>query len=233
MRRQWQARLTSFAREWAFVVALGTVALLGIAKVGEDVLARESTGFDGAVQRWIMSHQYHALDVFFFWLTTAGGITGMCVLAAVAAAYLWHRGRPRVGIGVLITPALAVSLFAIAKHAYARPRPLGLGGIVPSSYSFPSGHSTASAAVCCTLAYVYWREGIVGRRSAILFATLAPLLIGISRVYLNVHWTTDVLGGWSAGLLVAVLSVALYDRNRRRRVAGRSAATSLTSEASR
>jgi undecaprenyl-diphosphatase len=152
----------------------------------------------------------------------------MCALALAGAAYLWYRGERRVAASVLLAPTVAVTLFLAIKNLYARPRPVGLGGIVPSSYSFPSGHATASAAICCTLAYVYWREGFVSRRAAILFAVLVPLLVGLSRVYLNVHWATDVLGGWSAGLLIAVLSAVLYDRNRRRRAGGVGATTPIT-----
>lgn len=216
----WRAWLLRFAREWAVVVLLGTIALWGVAKVGEDVFNHESTSFDGAVQGWVLAQQHPVLVTFFLWVTRAGGIAPMCALAMGGAAYLWYRGHWRVAALVLLAPAVAVALFTIVKFIYARPRPVGLGGIVPSSYSFPSGHATASAAICCTLAYVYWREGLVSRRTALSFAILVPLLVGFSRVYLNVHWATDVLGGWSAGLLIAVLSAALYDRNRRRRGPG-------------
>jgi undecaprenyl-diphosphatase len=208
--------LPRFARDWAVVVALGTLALLAFAKVGEDVLEHETIGFDGAVQRWVIAHQYPALVKLFYWVTTAGGVGPMSAIAVLGALYLWRRGKPRVASTVLIAPAVAVGLFSAVKQLYARPRPVGLSGIVSSSYSFPSGHATASTAICCTLAYVYWREGFVSRTVALSFAIVVPLLIGISRVYLNVHWATDVLGGWSAGLLIAVLSAALYDRNRRR-----------------
>ena len=213
----WRVWLTRFLRDWAVVVALGTLALLGFAKVGEDVFAHESTSFDGAVQTWVLAHQHPILDTIFLAITTVGGVTAMGVLAVLAAAYLWYRDRRRVAAGVLVAPAVAIALFAAVKQLYARPRPAGLGGVVSSSYSFPSGHATASAAVCGTLAYVFWREGFLSRPMAIGFAILAPLLIGFSRVYLNVHWATDVLGGWSAGLLIAVLAAVLYDRNRRRR----------------
>ena len=122
---------------------------------------------------------------------------------------------------MLVVPVVAITLFSVVKRIYVRPRPLGLGGRVDSSYSFPSGHATASAAVCGTLAYVLWREGFIGRRTALAFAVLAPLLVGVSRLYLNVHWATDVLGGWSVGLFIAVLSAALYNHHRRRRVTDR------------
>lgn len=175
------------------------------------------TTFDGAVQAWILAHQYPLAHGFFLWVTIAGGITSMKVLAAAGAAWLWVRGR-RVGAAlVLLAPVLAIPLFNILKQVYARPRPLGLGGAAETDYSFPSGHATASAAVCCTLAYIFWREGLVGGRWALAFAVLIPLIVGTSRLYLNVHWTIDVLGGWSAGLCVAGLSAVLHDRYRRRR----------------
>jgi membrane-associated phospholipid phosphatase len=212
----WRAWLLRFGREWAAVVALGTLALLGAAKVGEDVMARESTGFDDALQHWVLAHQSAPLLAFFLFVTRVGGIAPMTGLAVLGAGNLWVRGKRRVAAGVLVAPAVAVLLFNVVKRVYARARPVGLGGIVPSSYSFPSGHATASAAICCTLAYVYWREGWVRRSTAVTFAIAVPLLIGVSRVYLNVHWATDVIGGWCAGLLIAVLCTLLYDRHRRR-----------------
>jgi undecaprenyl-diphosphatase len=217
-----------FGREWAVVVTIATLALIGSAKVGEDVMAGESTRFDAAVQHWILAHQSAPLVTFFLLVTIVGGIVSMTVLAVLAAAYLWARGKRRVAAGVLVAPVVAILLFNILKRIYARPRPVGLGGIVPSSYSFPSGHATASTAICCTLAYVYWREGLIGRSTALMLAIAAPLLIGVSRVYLNVHWATDVIGGWCAGLLIAVLCTLLYDRNRRRRGAFTSPSTSPT-----
>jgi membrane-associated phospholipid phosphatase len=215
----WRGWLTRFARDWAVAVALGALALVGLAKVGEDVFAHESASFDGAIQSWVLSHQHPLLDRFFVWVTIVGGITAMCVLSLIGAAYLWYRRRRRAAAGVLIAPTIAIVVFAMVKQLYARPRPTGLGGVVSSSYSFPSGHATASAAVCCTLAYVFWREGFARRNTALAFAILVPLLVGFSRVYLNVHWATDVIGGWCAGLLVAVLSAIVYDRYRRRRAA--------------
>jgi undecaprenyl-diphosphatase len=181
--------------------------------VGEDVFNHESASFDGAIQGWILAHQSPVVHAFFLWVTRAGGIGPMGVLAVAGAAFLWHRGRRQLAAGVLLAPAAAVALFLVVKQAYARARPVGLGLVALASYSFPSGHATSSTAICCTLAYVYWREGIVARRTAILFAVVVPLLVGLSRLYLNVHWATDVIGGWSAGLLIAVLSAVLYDRS--------------------
>jgi len=199
------------------VVLIGTAALIGFAKVGADVFTHKSTGLDATVQAWMLSHQDPLVDSVFLCITMIGGITGMRVLAIVGAVYLWFRGHRRVAAGVLVVPVVSVLLFNIVKDIYERPRPAGLAGHVDHSFSFPSGHATTSAAVCCTLAYVLWREGFVGRWFALAFAVLVPLLVGVSRLYLNVHWATDVLGGWSVGLFIAALSAALYNHHRRRR----------------
>ena len=181
------------------------------------------TSFDAAVQTWVLAHQAPLASQIFRWITMLGGITGMRVLAVAGAAYLWYRGRRRVAAGVVIAPVVADILFHVVKPLYARPRPLGLGGLVDSSYSFPSGHATVSAAVCCTLAYVLWREGLMSGRAALVLAALVPLLVGGSRLYLNVHWATDVLGGWCAGVIIAVLSATLYHRYGHRRAVDREA----------
>ena len=138
----------------------------------------------------------------------------MFILSACAAVFLWTRDRYHVTTSVLTAPLAAFALFTLFKIAFARPRPLGLAHFAPDAdYSFPSGHATTSAAVCCTLAYVLWREALLRAPWAIVFAIFVPLLIGASRVYLDVHWATDVLGGWSAGVFVAVVCVVIYDRN--------------------
>jgi membrane-associated phospholipid phosphatase len=209
-----RGRIGQLAKEWGVVVATGVVALLAVSKVGEDVFAGESTTFDKGVQAWMLAHQTPFLHTFFLWVTRVGGLSGMTVLALGAGAYLWRLHERRLAAIVLLAPAIAAGAFSLVKTIYARPRPIGLGGIVPSSYSFPSGHATASTAICCTVAYIFWRERLLPRTTAWLIAVAVPLLIGVSRVYLNVHWATDVLGGWSGGVLLALLSVILYQRQR-------------------
>jgi len=213
-----QGSFARIFRDWAFVVMLGIAAVFALAKVGGDVAAHETAGFDGAIRGWVTAHQAPSVVTFFGSVTTIGATRSMYILSLGAAAYLWYRGHRRVGASVLVAPVVAVGFFEGAKRLYARPRPPGLGHVFEgNTFSFPSAHATASAAVCCTLAYVYWREGMVGPAVALLVGILIPVLIGVSRVYLDAHWATDVIGGWSAGLLIAVLCAGLYDRNRRRR----------------
>lgn len=213
---QWRAWTIRFLKEWAVVVALGVTALLACAKLFEDVFEHETGTFDGAIQRWVLDHQTKRLALVFLAITHAGSVSVMVGLALLGALWLWRQRNRRVAAGSLLAPAVATALFLVIKQIFARPRPAPAGHLVLGTYAFPSGHATASTAVCCTLAYVYWREGFISRRLGLCLATIPPFLIGLSRVYLDVHWMTDVLGGWSLGLLIAVLGTALYNRNRRR-----------------
>ena len=201
-------------RNWAGVVLLAIIALLLFAKIGEEVFERETTGFDAAVRRWVLAHQLPAVATAFHWISTIGSVSPLVGVAIFAAAILWYRGRPFVASTVLFAPAVAVAAYLLLKNMFARSRPSGLGNILEGTYSFPSAHATSSSAICCTLAYVFWRERLVSGVAATLFAVLVPLFVGMSRVYLDVHWATDVLGGWSAGVLIAALSAALYNSSR-------------------
>jgi len=193
---------------------LGAVGLLAFAKIGRDVHAHESTAFDGAIRAWVAAHQTPSLFNFFLWVTTIGATRTMYGLALAGAAYLWFRDRRRVAARVLIAPALAVAVYETVKRLYGRARPPGFNRMSDTSFSFPSAHATAALAVCGTLAYVFWREGIFSGWVAVALATVVPLLVGVSRVYLGAHWATDVLGGWSAGLFIVALSAGLYNRTR-------------------
>lgn len=204
-----------WARNWGVVVVLCIVALAAFAAIGEDVLHYETFAFDNAVRTWVLAHRPAPLLSFFSWVTTIGSVSPMVVYAIIGALVLWLRGRPLIASTVLVAPAAAVGAFIGLKLVFARTRPSGIGNVFEGTYSFPSAHATTSAAICCTLAYVFWRERLVPGAAALLFAVLVPALVGTSRVYLDVHWATDVLGGWIAGLFIAALSAGLYDTSRR------------------
>ncbi|MEP6733646.1 MAG: phosphatase PAP2 family protein [bacterium] len=201
-------------RNWAAVVILAMVGLVAFAKVGEDVFNHETTSFDAAVRAWVLAHRSPLLTQFFQTVTTLGSVTPLVCVAVGGALILLYRRRTIVASTVLVAPAVAVAGYLTLKNIFARARPSGLGNVIEGTYSFPSAHATSSSAICCTLAYVFWREHLVSGRLAVAFAALIPLLVGASRVYLDVHWTTDVLGGWSAGVIIAALSAALYNSSR-------------------
>ena len=132
----------------------------------------------------------------------------------VAGAWLRERRNLPIAGTVLLAPATALTLFTLIKRIYRRERPAGGALHGESTFSFPSGHSAASAAVFGTLAYVLWREDMLDDELALALALIPPALIGTSRTYLDVHYATDVLGGWSVGGVVAAMSAMIYERVR-------------------
>jgi undecaprenyl-diphosphatase len=79
------------------------------------------------------------------------------------------------------------------------------------TFSFPSGHATAATAILGATLYLLWREGRLPGRLALLLAALPALVVGVSRVCLQVHWVSDVLGGWALGVTIAATSAAVYE----------------------
>jgi membrane-associated phospholipid phosphatase len=199
----------------ALIAAASLAALVLFAKVGEDVFAHESSAFDAAVRHWTLAHRTGVGFSAFLWVTRIGATGPVVIAAFLIGAWLWWRRGRHVAAGVIAAPAAAVAIFEGVKYTYRRQRPAGATALHITTYAFPSGHATASAAVAPLVAYVLWREKLVPGRLAALIGAAAPLVIGVSRVYLDVHWTTDVLGGWCIGLAVAGFSALTYERMRR------------------
>jgi undecaprenyl-diphosphatase len=140
--------------------------------------------------------------------TALGGVAVMTVLTLIVCGFLVLDGKNRAA-GFLLMAVLGGLLFSTGlKHVFQRPRP----NLVPhGSYvyttSFPSGHSMLSAATYLTMGALLAR--VQSRRRLKIYlmavATVLTLLVGISRVYLGVHWPTDVLAGWTAGGVWALI----------------------------
>jgi undecaprenyl-diphosphatase len=135
-------------------------------------------------------------------VTALGGVTVMILVTLVSVlAFLMHRRRWHAAILTGTVLAAVVSSEGL-KHLYGRPRPdLVPHGSYVYSASFPSGHSTLSAATFLTLAMLIASlEPNRGTKAMVfVLAGLLILAIGFSRVYLGVHWPSDVLAGWCLG----------------------------------
>jgi undecaprenyl-diphosphatase len=209
--RHWLRKLITF---WTLIAVVSAIALFAFADIGEDVAEQSTTRFDNAVSAWFMAHQNPLVYKLALALTWIGSPTVMIVLAIVAAGLFFTRGgRSKAGV-VVAAPAVGGILSGLIKIAYGRVRPAGAALLNERTYSFPSGHAATSAAVAVALCYVLARERIISWPSAIVIGGAVPLVVGLTRLYLNVHWTTDVVAGWTVGLFVAAMSAAVYERLR-------------------
>jgi undecaprenyl-diphosphatase len=140
--------------------------------------------------------------------TALGGVGVMVLLIGSVTAFFWLSDMEHAAVYVGVTCLSAVLLNVGLKRAFDRPRP----DLVPQrmhtyTSSFPSGHSAGAAAVYLTLGLVA-SQFVARRRLKALFLGVAVLVtgaVGASRVYLGVHWPTDVLGGWCVGAAWALV----------------------------
>lgn len=142
--------------------------------------------------------------------TALGGMAVLTLLTAGTVAFLVLEGRRGTALFVLASIALGALVGVLLKEAFDRPRP----DLVPHlsevySASFPSGHTMMSTLTYFTLAGLLARHQRRRRVKGFLIgaAALLSLLVGASRVYLGVHYPTDVLAGWAAGVTWALLCV--------------------------
>ena len=140
--------------------------------------------------------------------TALGGMGVLTLLTLVVAGYLIMMRR--YGATLLMLVAIGGGLLAstLLKFGFDRPRPdLVPHGSIVYTASFPSGHSMLSAVTYLTLGALLARVQPRRRLKAyfLILAVLLTLMVGSSRVYLGVHWPTDVLAGWTAGAAWALL----------------------------
>jgi undecaprenyl-diphosphatase len=207
-KRDWFRKLFTF---WTLIALVSALAIGVFADVGEDVAEHSTTAFDNAARAWFISHRNPVVYKIAEVITWVGSPLVMVIVAIGAGAWFYRRrGRSKAGV-MIAAPAIGSLISTSVKYLYARARPAGATLLKMTTYSFPSGHAATSAAVMVTLCYVLARENIISWTTAIILGGTVPLLVGLSRLYLDVHWTTDVVGGWTVGLFVAAMSAALYE----------------------
>ena len=163
------------------------------------------TSADAATTQWFVDHRGGPWTAIAQVVTQIGGPAVIVAVACVAAVVLWYRtGSYTRSVAVLaaLTGAIAVSTAGKELIGRARP-PAALHLVTETDYSFPSGHVTATAALAFTLLLMIGRRRTVARMMA---AALVVGLVAISRVYLGVHWLTDVCAGALLGAVSALLA---------------------------
>ncbi len=131
----------------------------------------------------------------------------LTIIIAVLLGALWWSGRMVQAVYLGVTGAAALVLNPLLKLVFERPRPASDALVAASSTAFPSGHTTTATAIATSIAVIAWPTR--WRWPVVVAAVLFPLAMAWSRVYLGVHWPSDVLGGLALGFTIAMVVRAL------------------------
>jgi membrane-associated phospholipid phosphatase len=192
--------LSKLGSRWAFSAAAVLVGFVGLAVVAHR--AQHGTALDHSVLGWMIDHRRDWLTTVAIIITNAGSPVAVGLLAALVAALLWwHRRSPTSAVVVVATLAVATGLSTVTKVVVGAERPpSGVQLLSEVDPSFPSGHVTGTLALVGIVAFVVGR----GRRLVVRVALASTVLVAtaavaLTRLYLGVHWLTDIGGGLLLG----------------------------------
>lgn len=185
------------------------------ATTGYVVAGDATTQVDCPLHEWVLTLRTGPLTTGATVITHLGGSVAMWTLALLACAVLLRRGAYADLLLVAGVGAASAVLVPVSKQLVGRPRPPVSGQLVEvNNPAFPSGHSVGSAAVVGVLAALFCLRTAhrVARVIVAVTAAVFVLLVGLSRIYLGVHWPTDVLAGWALGGLLVAVGVVVRSR---------------------
>lgn len=211
--RRWRARYLEGRTLLKLLVAAGSI--WGFVAIAEEVAEGGTRAFDTQlllalrdVADPVMPYGPGWLQELVRDITALGGVGILTMVTLAVSGFLWIQGNRRSLVVVIAAIGSGEVVSSLLKSGFDRPRPdLVPHGSIVYTASFPSGHAMLSAVTYLTLAALVARvEPRRAMKTYILtLASLLTVAIGISRVYLGVHWPTDVLAGWFAGAAWALL----------------------------
>jgi len=183
-------------------VILALIFFLIFAKLTDIVFEKERIFFDQAITQYIYSFR-NAFNTKFMLLISNFGSYGVAILSLFITFFLILKKYYNLAIYFIFVVGTGFVANALLKLMIQRPRPIYLPLAVETDFSFPSGHAMGSFIFFITVVYLYYHITKQKRISLILLliSMFITILIGISRIYLGVHYPSDILGGFVAGLL--------------------------------
>ncbi|MGV8943155.1 phosphatase PAP2 family protein [Thermomonas sp.] len=207
MRRHWRRVLL------AFVGVL--LPLWGFGELAEDLRAGEVFFFDAPLLQFAHALAGDGWNAFFVRVSALGYLYGVIPVDVVLVLALAWRQKLREGLFAGFAIIGSVLLNLGAKQLFARQRPSLWESIAPeSSFSFPSGHAMGSMTLACVLVLLAWRTR--WRWPVLAVTSIFVALVGFSRIYLGVHYPSDILAGWTAAITwTAAIYLLVFPAGRR------------------
>ena len=190
---------------FTFQLLLGLLVIFGATVAFAEIAWRTAadqplTLLDHEITRWFREHATPALTVIALFVSFFGSVRFLAVATLLACWWLWRRQMWN-RLLVFICAMLGESALDLAlKHAFHRQRPVLENPLVTlTSYGFPSGHTMGATVFYGLSAFII--AGVAQRRRIPIFAAASVIIfaIGLSRIYLGAHYTSDVLGAFAAG----------------------------------
>ncbi len=196
-----QNLIDSLRRQGVWLI--GYLLILSIvAWLCTEVWEREAFSFDRSSLLWIHQFANPELDRVMLFITSLGDPAMVVTIFISTIVWLGMKRRYTDGIRFIIACAGGVILNQVMKLFFAKPRPeLWTRLISETSFSFPSGHAVGSMVVYGFIAYILAREFPIYRRYIYAVASILIIVIGFSRLYLGVHYPTDIIAGYGVGIL--------------------------------
>lgn len=196
------------------VLIVFILALSGFAWLADEVTEVETLAIDIELLRYINQLSAPWLDNLFIFITWLGDIIFVATAAALTCLVLAKRARQRSAIFMASNIIGSVIISHSLKLLFARQRPdLWQALVTESTFSFPSGHAIASCTLALSICIVLWRTK--WRWSAVILGAIYVALVGFSRLYLGIHYPSDVIGGWliSIDWVLIVFMISMLKNN--------------------
>ena len=221
--QSWLRRLANFWLQRVnpqivtLITTIGTVGLIIclaiiyiLAELSEEVLEREAFAFDKAILLWIHQFANPILDKIMLNVTRLGNPSTVVAITLVTLAILWWRRYYQEAKIFLLNCLGGAVLSYGLKLAFSKPRPqLWQLLISETSYSYPSGHALGSMVLYGFLAYLLGDRFPQYAKVFYLIAAILIAAIGLSRLYLGVHWPTDIIAGYGVGFLWVTFCITM------------------------
>jgi undecaprenyl-diphosphatase len=183
-------------------LAICLLTLLIVVSLSADVLTKNNFGFDQSFLLWLHQFANPYLDLIMLKITQLGNPSFVITVSIITFCLLWLRNHHREAIIFLLACLGASILHMGMKLIFAKPRPqLWMQLITPKTFSFPSGHALGSLVLYGFIEYLLSQYYPKFAQLIYIFTVTLIFLIGLSRLYLGVHWPTDIIAGYGIGFL--------------------------------
>lgn len=203
----WKKYIGAFANDHFKLILffmLFTISLLAFFLLANEISDKASLFFDQPILLFVHSFASPFLNAFFTTVTHLGESIYILIVAMILAAYFAYKRAYQKAVVLLLSMGGIVVANTVLKFIFQRDRPTLWAHLVSeTNFSFPSGHAMISIGFAMALVAIFWNTKY--RVITIVLAAIGTLLVGLSRLYLGVHYPSDILAGWCVSVAWVLL----------------------------